>query len=237
LVEKPITTTVAEAEDIIHIAKQNNLVLQVGHLERFNAVINAVEKYLDNPRFIESSRLASFKPRCTDVNVVLDLMIHDIDIIQYLVKSPIVNIHANGAFVLSKKIDIANARIQFANGCVANVTASRVSLKPLRKLRLFQLENYISLDLQHKKLSIHRKGENEMFPGVPEIISEEQVFDQGDALNDEIVAFIHAIENKQQPVITGEDGKMALATAIDITNIVRQQMKTQTATPLYQVAS
>lgn len=225
LVEKPITHTVAEADELIAIANDKRLVLQVGHLERFNSVVNALEKYLDKPRFIESLRLAPFKPRGMDVNVVLDLMIHDIDLIQYIVGSPIKKIHANGANVLSDQLDIANARIQFENHCVANVTASRVSLKQERKLRLFQHEMYMSLDLQHKQLAIHRKGVNEMFPGIPEIIHEEQAFEQGDALCDEIIAFLDAITHQKPPAVSGLDGKMALATAIQITDIVKEQME------------
>lgn len=225
LLEKPITTTVSQAEDLIKIAEQHQLVLQIGHLERFNTVVNALEKYLDRPRFIECIRLAPFKLRSMDVNVVLDLMIHDIDLIQYLVGSPIIKIHANGACVLSDQIDIANARIQFENRCVANVTASRVSLKQERRLRVFQPDAYISLDLQHKQLAIHRKGTNEMFPGIPEIICEEHAFEQGDALRDEIIAFLDSITQKKPPVVSGIDGKMALATAIRITDIVKKQMK------------
>jgi len=225
LLEKPITTTVAEADGLINLANKHKLVLQIGHLERFNSVVNALEKYLEGPRFIECIRLAPFKLRGTEVNVVLDLMIHDIDLIQYIVGSPIKKIQANGACVLSDQIDIANARIQFANHCVANVTASRVSLKQERKLRLFQQEAYISVDLQHKQLAIHRKGTNEMFPGIPEIICEEQAFEQGDALRDEIIAFLKSITRSAPPVVSGHDGKMALATAIEITDIVKKQMK------------
>lgn len=224
LLEKPICTTVSEAEELIEIAKKNKLILQIGHLERFNTAIVALEKYLDNPRFIESIRIAPFKLRGSDVNVVLDLMIHDIDLIQFIIKSPIKQIHANGACVLSNQIDIANARIEFTNGCVANVTASRASLKQTRKLRLFQQENYISVDLMHKKLTLHHKGVNEMFPGVAEMVSEENAFDQGDALRDEIIAFLDAIIYKKNPIVSGEDGKTALATAIEITNIVKAQM-------------
>lgn len=224
LLEKPITTHVAEAEELVSLAEKNNLVLQIGHLERFNSVVNALGKYLDKPRFIECIRLAPFKLRAMDVNVVLDLMIHDIDLIQYIVGSPIKKIHANGACVLSNQIDIANARIQFENHCVANVTASRVSLKQERKLRLFQHEAYISLDLQHKQLAINRKGTNEMFPGIPEIICEEQAFEQGDALRDEIIAFLDSITYNKPPVVSGLDGQKALATAVEITNLVKKQM-------------
>jgi predicted dehydrogenase len=225
LVEKPITHTVAEAEELIASAAKKQLVLQVGHVERFNSVVNALEKYLDRPRFIESLRLAPFQPRVKDVNVVLDLMIHDIDLIQYIVGSPIKKIHANGASVLSDQIDIANARIQFENHCVANVTASRASLRKQRKLRVFQHEMYVSMDLQNKQFSIHRKGVNALFPSIPEIVHEEQVFEQGDPLRDEIVAFLAAITEGKEPPVTGMDGKMALATAIEITDLVTAQME------------
>ncbi len=224
LLEKPIASTVQEAESLIEIANQHARVFQIGHLERFNTVLVALDTILDNPRFIESIRLAPFKPRGTDINVVLDLMIHDIDIIQRIVNSPITNIHANGASVLSSHIDIANVRLQFENGCVANVTASRVSFKVERKLRIFQHDAFISLDLHTKELAIHRKGVSEMFPGIPEIISEEQAFEQGDALMDEIAAFLNSIQTLTPPVVTGEEGKRALATAVEITRIVAEQL-------------
>jgi predicted dehydrogenase len=224
LLEKPIASTVAEAQSLIDIAQEKRVVFQIGHLERFNCVLVALDTVLDNPRFIESIRLAPFKPRGTDINVILDLMIHDIDIIQRIVGSPISHIHANGASVLSSHIDIANVRLQFANGCVANVTASRVSFKVERKLRIFQHDAFISLDLHNKKLAIHRKGISEMFPGIPEIISEEQAYEQGDALLDEISAFLHSIQSNSPPVVTGEDGKRALGTAIEIVHIVTEQL-------------
>jgi predicted dehydrogenase len=148
LVEKPITATAEEARELIAIASERGRVLQVGHLERFNPVILAVASELSSPRFIESNRLAPFKPRGTDVSVVLDLMIHDIDLIEHIVRSPIASIDAIGAPVFTDEIDIANARIRFANGCVADVTASRISLKAERKLRVFQADAYLSIDLQ-----------------------------------------------------------------------------------------
>lgn len=220
LLEKPITKTAEEAQTLIDIANEKQLVFQIGHLERFNSVLKAVSDQCDNPRFIDSSRLAPFKLRGSDVCVILDLMIHDIDIIQSLVKSPIQHIAANGACVLSNKIDIANARITFENGCVANVTASRVSLKTERKLRIFQHDGYLSLDLHHKKLAHFRKGEKEMLPGIPEIVSEEQTLHQGDALLDEIAAFLEAIQTGGKPLVSGEDGKRALETAIEITRVI-----------------
>ncbi len=222
LLEKPITTTIEEADHLIKIAKQNHLILQVGHLERFNNAIKALDNYLSNPRFIESLRLAPFKLRGSDVNVVLDLMIHDIDIIQSFVKSEIHTIRASGACVLSPYIDIANARIEFNNGCVANVTASRISLKTERSLRIFQHDCYIGLDMDRKRLNIHRKGAKEMFPGIPEITREKHTFEKGDALNDQIKAFLNAISNNTPPVVSGEDGKRALEIAIEITKTVHE---------------
>jgi predicted dehydrogenase len=216
LLEKPITVTVAEADTLIEIARRKRRVLQVGHLERFNSAVLALDGVIKNPQFIESHRLAPFNLRGSDVNVVLDLMIHDIDIMQKLVGSPIVSIDAKGGAVLTKMHDIANARIKFENGCVANVTASRVSMKPQRKMRIFQPDAYISIDFQDKVLSIHRKGEKEIFPGIPEIISEESIFENSDAIMAEIRAFLDAIRNDSLPPVTGEDGREALKTAIDI---------------------
>jgi len=222
LLEKPITTTIEEADHLITIAKQNKVLLQVGHLERFNNVIKGLENYLSNPRFIESLRLAPFKLRGSDVNVVLDLMIHDIDLIQSFVNSEIHNIQASGASVLSPYIDIANARIKFENGCVANVTASRISLKTERSLRIFQHDCYIGVNLDRKRLNIHRKGTKEMFPGIPEITREKHTFENGDALKDQIEAFLAAITHKTPPVVSGEDGKRALEIAIEITKTVHE---------------
>lgn len=225
LLEKPISVTLEEADELITVAKQNNVLLQIGHLERFNNAIKALEPSITAPLFIESTRVAPFKLRGTDVNVVLDVMIHDIDLIQSLVKSEIKEIRANGAPVVSPKfIDIANARIEFESGCVANVTASRVSLKSERKMRIFQRDCYASLDLEAKKLAIHRKGTKEMFPGFPAIDSKIHQFDKGDAIFDEIVAFIDSIENNKPAVVTGEDGKRALETAILITKIMRAEL-------------
>ncbi|MBW9267367.1 MAG: Gfo/Idh/MocA family oxidoreductase [Candidatus Thiodiazotropha sp. (ex. Lucinisca nassula)] len=216
LLEKPITVTVAEADALIEIARRKQRVLQVGHLERFNSAVLALEGVLKDPQFIESHRLAPFTLRGADVNVVLDLMIHDIDIIQKMVGSPIASIDAKGGAVLTEEYDIANARIKFENGCVANVTASRVSMKPQRKMRIFQPDAYISIDFQNKILSIHRKGEKEIFPGIPEITSEESVFENSDAIMAELCAFLDAIRNDTLPPVTGEDGREALKTAIDI---------------------
>jgi len=220
LIEKPITETVAQAQELIAIARENNAKLQVGHLERFNSARLALEQHLETPLFIESHRLAPFNPRGTDVNVILDLMIHDIDIIQTIVNSPIANIDAQGAPILSKSSDIANARITFTNGCVANVTASRISFKTERKTRIFQKNTYISIDYQNKKFAVFNKGEGEMFPGIPEITRHESVFEKGDALLEEIKAFVYCIENNTKPLVTGAEGCSALNTAAQITTLI-----------------
>jgi predicted dehydrogenase len=221
LVEKPIATTIEEARELIDVARQNGCVLQVGHLERFNPAIVAAVAKLQTPRFVESHRLAPFKQRGTDVSVVLDLMIHDIDLIQELVGRPIVHIDAIGSSVFSGEIDIVNARLRFEGGCVANTTASRISLKQERKIRIFQDDAYLSIDMQQKVLSVIRKKEAGVAVESPAQVSiEEESFDQGDALREEIAAFLHAVRTGSEPVVTGEDGLRALETAIRITELV-----------------
>ena len=221
LVEKPITETPEQARELIALAKTKGCVLQVGHLERFNAAILAAEPYLGRPRFIECHRLAPFKERGTDVNVVLDLMIHDIDIVQTIVGSPIKSIDAIGTKVFSDEIDIANARIHFENGCVANATASRVSFKTERKLRVFVDDAYLSLDLQEKILTVIRKRADPP-PGQLPASIEEQRFDQGDALKAEIESFLNCIRTGKPPVVGGEAGMQALETAMRITEQVQR---------------
>jgi predicted dehydrogenase len=224
LIEKPITETLEQAKELITLAKKNNLKLQVGHLERFNSARLALDEYLTKPRFIESHRLAPFNPRGTDVNVVLDLMIHDIDIIHSIVNSPIVNIDAQGAPILSQHIDIANARISFENGCVANVTASRISFKKERKTRIFQPDSYISIDYQNQKFAVFNKGDGEMFPGIPEITRHQSVFEKGDSLLEEIKSFITCVRVDKKPLVSGEEGASALATAEKITQLIGQHL-------------
>jgi predicted dehydrogenase len=216
LVEKPMTVTVAEGEGLIELARRANRILQVGHLERFNAAVQAVQPILTVPRFIESARLAPFKYRGTDVDVVLDLMIHDIDLILSIVRSPVVAIDAIGTSVFSKEIDIANARLRFANGCVANATASRVSRKTERKLRLVQDDAYLSVDLQQKIITVIRKGTGVGADGVPQVAIEESSYEQGDALKDEIAAFLDSAATGCAPSVSGEDGLLALRTAVSI---------------------
>jgi predicted dehydrogenase len=219
LLEKPMTVTVEQADELIAIASAKQLILQVGHLERFNPAILALDKQ-EKPLFIEAHRLAPFNPRANDVSVVLDLMIHDIDIILALVDSEVERIDASGTAVLTQGTDIANARLQFANGCVANVTASRISMKLERKMRLFRPSSYVSVDFQNRILTKHRTGTQEMFPGIREIVSEESTFASSDALLAEIEQFIECINTGEQPLVTGEVGKRALATAIQITQLL-----------------
>lgn len=221
LVEKPITVTLEEADDLIRLARERDRRLMVGHLERFNAALLGLDGSQGKPVFIESHRLAPFNPRANDVSVVLDLMIHDIDIILDLVDSEVEHIDAKGVTVLTGDTDIANARLTFRNGCVANVTASRISLKVERKMRMFMPDCYVSVDFQNRVLARHRKGERDMFPGVPEILSEESVFENGDALMEEIRHFVACIRTGREPLVSGAAGRRALATATEITRLLK----------------
>jgi len=221
LMEKPIAKTVSEARELVDLARSKRCVLQVGHLERFNPAIVAAASRLKTPRFVESHRLAPFKQRGTDVSVVLDLMIHDIDLIQELVGEPIESIDAVGATIFSGETDIVNARIRFRGGCVANTTASRISLKQERKIRIFQDDAYLSIDMQQKILTVIRKKDAAPVESPAQVSIEEQSFDQGDALYAEIEAFLRAIRERTEPVVTGEHGLRALETAMQITKLVQ----------------
>ena len=221
LVEKPMTSSVAQARELIAAAAASGRVLQVGHLERFNAAVQAIEGIVTRPRFIESARLAPFRQRGTDVSVVLDLMIHDIDLIQSVVRSPVTSVDAIGSSVFSDDLDIANARLRFASGCVANVTASRVSLKTERKLRVFQDDAYLSIDLQQKILTVIRKGEVASGGELPQVVIDERSYEQGDALRLEIEAFLASIRHGRAPLVDGAEGLAALETALRIAEQVR----------------
>ena len=221
LIEKPVTETVAEATSLIEIARDKELVLQVGHIERFNSVMIGIEEHLHSPLFLESTRLAPFSLRATDVSVILDLMIHDIDIILDLIDSPVKHISASGISVLSDTIDIANARLEFENGCVANVTASRISRKRERKLRIFQKNAYLSADFQEKIVALNRKGKTNNPEGYKDINHEELRFEDNDALNLEVLDFVDAINANRRPLVSGEDGRRALETAIAITRQIK----------------
>lgn len=223
LLEKPIAVSLAEADDLIQTAHRHKALLQIGHIERFNNVIQAVAPMVVNPRFIESTRLAPFKLRGSEVSVILDMMIHDIDLIQSIVKSPIIKISANGSAVLSPFLDLVNARLEFSNGCVANVTASRIHSRISRRLHLFQTDALFNLDLQHKKLTIQRKAEYEMLPGIPALNRQKYSYPKDDPLKTEIAAFLDSIIENQPPLVSGEDGRQALATALQITAAIHHE--------------
>jgi len=225
LIEKPITTSVEEADELIEIAQRKKLVLQVGQLERFNPAVAAVQHIVDHPIFIESNRLGIYKERGTDVSVVLDLMIHDIDIILNFVRSKIKYSHAMGASVVSSNIDIANAHIEFENGAVANVTASRISNKNERKIRLFQKNGYISVDFANRSIIHVRPGNEDNNCPIPGMHLEEKCFTDGDALEDEIRSFIHAVENRIDPEVSGQMGRDALKIALNITQQIRESSR------------
>jgi predicted dehydrogenase len=222
LVEKPIAASLEQADELVRLARSFDRVLQVGHLERFNAALLSLEDVLVRPLFVESHRLAPFKPRGTDVDVILDLMIHDIDLIQLLVGAPLARAEAVGVPVLSERDDIANARLHFEGGCVANVTASRVSLKSERKMRLFQKDAYVSIDFMAGEATIARKGPREMFPGVPDIGIERRHIQENDPLRLEIEAFLAAIRGERTVAVSGEDGRRALDGALQITRALRR---------------
>ncbi len=217
LVEKPIAVTVREARELVALAEARDRVLQVGHLERYNPIVRALVGHAGEPLFIESYRISRFRPRGTDVNVVLDLMIHDIDLIGQIVTAPLERIDASGAPVLTQQIDIANARLRFASGCVANVTASRVSLKTERRMRIFQRNAYLSADLAGQTLEIRRRAD----AGVPNIREERLRTLANDALQEEIRDFIVSVRDGVRPLVSGADGLRALVTALEITRQLR----------------
>jgi predicted dehydrogenase len=218
LIEKPMTTSLEQADDLIEQAESRGRILQIGHLERFNPAVMALKEYVDHPMFIESHRLSTFKDRCTDVSVVLDLMIHDIDIIMNLVKSEIKSIHAAGAPVICKHADIANVRLQFENGCVANVTASRISTKNQRKIRLFQKDAYISVDFADRKIVLIRRNANHSNGVVPGTDIQQLSFSDADVLEDELASFVQAVQTRKPPMVSGRTGRKALEVALKIMN-------------------
>lgn len=216
LIEKPIAATTAEARELVALARQHDVIVQVGHVERFNPVLSYLESVARNPRFIEAHRLAAYPPpregllpRGTEVSVVLDLMIHDIEVILHLVQSPVKAIHAVGAPVLSRSEDIANVRLSFANGCVANITASRISPERMRKIRVFLEDAYISLDYQAQAGEIYRKAnggfEREAVP-----------IEKGEPLANQLDSFVGCVARRDQPLVSGEHAAKALTLANDI---------------------
>jgi predicted dehydrogenase len=216
LLEKPITKTLSQAEELIKIARERNLILQVGHLERFNAAVTAMRQLLTQPLFIESQRLSPFPQRGIDVDVVLDLMIHDIDIILSIVNSRIKRVEAVGVPILTDKIDIANAWIRFGNGCVANINASRVSSNSNRKIGIFQPDSYISLDYHTPKLSLYRKKAKGRKREPPAIRMEDIRLKRNDPLEEELKSFINSVITRHPPLVSGMEGKKALEVALRI---------------------
>ena len=237
-IEKPVTNTVEEAEKLIALSRSNKLKVQVGHVERFNPAYIAAKPFLKQPMFIETHRLAQFNPRGLDVPVVLDLMIHDIDVILHAVGSPVKHISASGVAVVSETPDIANVRLEFENGCVANLTTSRIAVKNMRKSRFFQKDAYVSVDFLEKKSEIVRMqeatGEEGPFSmvldlgegkGKKEIIFENPKVHPSNAIREELYTFNQAITNNTEPIVTIEDGYNALKVAQEILDIIEANLK------------
>lgn len=225
LLEKPITVNLQEADELIALAEKKELVFQIGHLERFNPAVQAMEPFLSQPVFIESNRIATFKPRGVDVDVVLDLMIHDIDIILNIVKSPIASIHTVGAPVATQHTDIANARIMFENGATANVTVSRISRTNMRKMRIFQPGSYINVDFGNRRIMTIELDENCREDGMPKQKVTEREFTDGDALRSEIAAFINHVRERSKPAVSGFEGRRALEVALQVMDQIKQHQQ------------
>lgn len=217
LVEKPMTATIKEADDLVAMAKSKKCILQVGHLERFNAAVLALEGIFKKPLFIESHRLAPFKERGTEVDVILDIMIHDIDIILNIVGAPVTSIQAVGVSVVSTgKNDIANVRLEFETGCIANVTASRISAKEMRKIRIFQQDAYLSIDYAAQKVEVYKKIDSSEQHESPQITYEQINIQQGDSLKEEIKSFLRSVQSRDVPEVPGEQGRNVLKVALEI---------------------
>jgi predicted dehydrogenase len=216
LIEKPMTTSLEQADKLIEIAESKRRILQIGHLERFNPVVIALKDIVHNPMFIEAHRLSIFKDRSTDVSVVLDLMIHDIDIIMNVVKSEIKSIHAAGVPVICEHADIANVRMEFESGCVANVTASRISVKDQRKIRLFQKDTYLSVDFAGREITVIRRDEKHAGGVIPGMDIRQLSISKADVLEDELASFIEAVCTRKTPVVSGYEGRKALVVALSI---------------------
>ena len=219
LIEKPLAISLAEADELIRTAQRLNRIAQVGHLERFNPAVRATVPVITRPMFFEVHRLSVFTPRSLDVDVVLDLMIHDLDIVLSFVNSPIAEIRAVGLPILSGKVDIANVRLEFESGCVANFTASRVSTERVRKLRFFQPKQYVSLDYGRQDVLVFSVGQDDA-SGTPSVNPQIQVTKppttSEEALHAEVKSFLKSVQRRSTPTVTLEDGRRALAIALDI---------------------
>lgn len=225
LLEKPMTVTLAEADDLIDRTEKKNLVFQIGHLERFNAAVQAMEPFLTIPVFIESNRISTYKNRGVDVDVVLDLMIHDIDIILNIVKSPLKVIHTVGAPVVTGSTDIANARLIFENGATANVTVSRISRTNIRKMRIFQPGSYINVDFANKKVMTIHLTDELLASGMPKQEVTVEAFADHDALKSEIEHFLENVRNRTRPSVSGHEGRRALDVALQVIRQINEHQK------------
>lgn len=223
LLEKPISTAVEEGRQLARLARQNAVVLQVGHLERFNPVIAAIAEDIRAPVFIESTRIAPYRPRSLDVSVILDLMIHDIDLIHSFVATPIEHVDAIGRSIFSNSIDIANARIRFSGGCVATVTSSRISMKTERTLRVFAADTYLSADLQHKTLARYTRRSPGPVAGPEDVAIDNRAFSDSDAMLAQTEAFLLSVAGGAPPLVSGRNATDALETAIAIVDAVNRQ--------------
>ena len=221
LVEKPIARTLAEADEMIALAADKTLVLQVGHIERFNPAFALLQQHIRQPYFFEAHRLGIFTPRSLDIDVVMDLMVHELDIISSLVPSEVVKLEAVGIPILTPKIDLANARVEFANGAVANITASRVSGERMRKLRVFQPHEYYSLDYAEQQVLQCKLIPPAPGSPRPEIVAQPLVVVNREPLLAEIEAFVEAVQQGKTPIVTGADGRRALALALDVLDKIR----------------
>jgi predicted dehydrogenase len=225
LIEKPMASSLQQADELIDVAESRGRILQIGHLERFNPAVLALKDIVTHPMFIEAHRLSIFKDRSTDISVVLDLMIHDIDIILNVVKSEIQSIHAAGVPVICEHADIANVRLQFESGCVANVTASRISTKNQRKIRLFQKDAYIAVDFAGREITLIRRNDSHSNGLVPGADFQQLSFAEADVLEEELASYIQAVHTRKSPVVSGHAGRKALAVALDIINQVDTAIK------------
>jgi len=227
MVEKPITTTLEEADRMIELAEKKGRIVQVGHLERFNPAVHPLKNIVDRPLFIESHRLSVYKTRGTDVSVVLDLMIHDIDIILNFVRSEIKDIRAAGVSIISDSVDIANARLEFESGCVANITASRVSNRSERKIRIFQKSAYIAVDFANSGITLVKKSEtdNDGSGSIPGMEAETLSFEKWDALEQELKSFVDCVRHRKPPEVSGHEGRKALQTALAVMDRIHQTGK------------
>jgi predicted dehydrogenase len=218
LMEKPITTTIDEADELIAEATKRDLVLQVGHLERFNSGVSMVSSMVENPRFIESQRLSPFLGRGIDVDVTLDLMIHDIDIILSLVNSKIIDLRATGAHVLTENIDIAHAWIEFENGCIAEAVSSRIANDKTRKLKVFQENTFMDLDYQSQEITCYTKHDGK-------VRKEIKKAEEKEPLKEQLISFIDCIRNNKKPIVSGHEGKEALKVVLKVSALVKDGLK------------